>query len=102
MIDPLPFIENQRYFEQQMDDLKKDQEDYANNNDKLYQLLDKIHNERHSWAKVYHLHNFTGDFNFCLRNEAIKFTLFPYLCRKEGSLEEMAKLMSKADCIKHP
>lgn len=36
LLEPLPLIENQRYFESQTAELKKEQESFANNNEKLF------------------------------------------------------------------
>eukprot|EP00347_Sterkiella_histriomuscorum_P008161 403346149 len=102
LLEPLPQIEDQRYFESQMDELKKEQQEYANNNDKLFQLLDKIHNERNSWARVQHLQNFTGAFKVCERNEVIKNFMYHLINRKDTPIEETARILSKSDCIKHP
>jgi len=62
-------------------------------------LLEKVYTERHYWAKVYHMAHFTGGIDVCSRNELIKAHLLVHFMRRDTSLEDAAKAISRSDCL---
>jgi hypothetical protein len=65
----------------------------------LSQIIEKIYSERQLWAKIYHLIHFTAGIDVCARNEAIKAFLFNLMMNKNGPIDEMAKQLTKSDCL---
>lgn len=51
------------------------------------------------WGQPYHMAHFTGGIDFCARNEKIKQTLVNQFLRRDTSIADAAKLISKTDCL---
>ena len=51
------------------------------------------------WGQPYHMAHFTGGIDFCARNEKIKQALVNAFLRRDTSIQDAAKLLSKTDCL---
>ena len=54
------------------------------------------------WARVNHLHHFTGGIDVCQRNEQIKGQLYKLLMNRNSRLHDISRILMKSDCLTPP
>ena len=96
-LDPLPLLDEQKEFDSKMSYLRANQQDLANGGEKLFQLIEKICNEKGFWSRCVHQGHFTGQVNFCERTESIKVRINDYFGEKRMTVDEITRFISKSD-----